>query len=68
MIHSYPMPSVADEASVEWLFVVDTLNFSFWVHEDKHYTIDHKGTKYTGCMALCAAVTKALEVPLILPI
>ena len=63
MLHSYPLPENADEAAIEWMFVADTLNFSFWAEaEDQHYTIELKGVRYTGYMALCAAITRALEV------
>nr|SVE69941.1 EOG090X0A16 [Eubosmina coregoni] len=62
-IHSYPLPIDGEPASIEWLFVADVLNFSFWqLQEDQHYTVELKGIKYTGYMALCAALTKALEV------
>lgn len=61
-IHSYPLPVDGEPSSVEWLFVADVLNFSFWqLEEDQHYTVELKGVKYTGYMALCAALTKALE-------
>lgn len=67
MIHSYPLPIKEDESSVEWMFVADSLNFSFWaLEEDKHYTIELKEQRYTGYMALCAAITRALEVKYIL--
>lgn len=62
-IHSYPLPVDGEPSSVEWLFVADVLNFSFWqLEEDQHYTFELKGVKYTGYMALCAALTQALEV------
>ena len=49
MIHSYPLPQKEDPSSVEWLFVADTLNYSFWeMEEEEHYTIDLHGTRYTG--------------------
>nr|SVE93759.1 EOG090X0A16 [Scapholeberis mucronata] len=60
MLHSYPLPTAEDNSSIEWLFVTDALNFSFW-REDDHYSIELHGVCYTGYMALCAAVTRALE-------
>ncbi len=49
MIHSYPLPQKEDSSSVEWLFVADTLNYSFWeMEEEEHYTIDLHGVRYTG--------------------
>lgn len=62
MLHTYPLPVCANNSSIDWLFVSDTLNFSFWaLDEDQHYTFELKGVRYTGYMALCAAITKALE-------
>ena len=61
MIHNYPLPQAEDISSIEWMFVADSLNFSFW-EEDSHYSVELHGISYTGYMALCAALTKALEV------
>nr|CAH0112445.1 unnamed protein product [Daphnia galeata] len=62
MIHSYPLPVTEDESSIEWLFVADALNFSFWAAEENaHYSVELHGKQYTGYMALCAAITRALE-------
>nr|SVE73079.1 EOG090X0A16 [Ceriodaphnia reticulata] len=62
MLHSYPLPATEDASSIEWLFVADTLNFSFWaLEENAHYSVELHGVLYTGYMALCAAITKALE-------
>nr|SVE92530.1 EOG090X0A16 [Megafenestra aurita] len=62
MLHSYPLPASEDASSIDWLFVADSLNFSFWsLQEDSHYSVELHGVKYTGYMALCAAITKALE-------
>lgn len=69
MLHSYPLPASEDASSIDWLFVADSLNFSFWsLQEDSHYSVELHGVKYTGYMALCAAITKALEVCSILMI
>jgi len=62
MLHSYPLPLAADETSIDWMFVADTLNFSFWgLEEDQHYSVELHGKRYTGYMALCAALTRAVE-------
>nr|SVE74323.1 EOG090X0A16 [Daphnia barbata] len=62
MIHSYPLPVAEDASSIEWLFVADALNFSFWaLEENAHYSVELHGKQYTGYMALCAAITKAQE-------
>lgn len=49
MLHKYPLPEETNASSIEWLFVADTLNFSFWaLEEDHHYTVELHGQKYTG--------------------
>ncbi|XP_056447598.1 queuosine salvage protein [Gadus chalcogrammus] len=51
----------ADQA-LNWVFVVDTMNFSFWPEEeDKQCEVTYKGTTYRGYMTLCAAITRAIE-------
>ena len=51
MLHSYPLPASADASSIEWLFVADCLNFSFWaLEENEHYSVELHGVFYTGYM------------------
>ncbi|KAJ2348125.1 hypothetical protein GGF43_004623 [Coemansia sp. RSA 2618] len=55
-------PSIADSAAIEWIFVVDTLNFSFWTaraRECEQYAVSLDGTVYRGYWSLCAAVNRA---------
>jgi hypothetical protein len=54
---------VADRSAVDWIFVVDTLNFSFWSETNKSkdsnkspFYVEHKGVRYTGYWALPAAI------------
>lgn len=55
-------PRGADEAALDWVFVVDSLNFSFWAErEDRKCEVRYGGTAYTGYWALCAAVNRALD-------
>jgi len=62
MLHSYPLPLAVDETSIDWMFVADTLNFSFWGQDEgQHYAVELHGKQYTGYMALCAALTRAVE-------
>lgn len=62
MLHEYPLPLAADESSIDWMFVADTLNFSFWGQDEgQHYAVELHGKQYTGYMALCAALTRAVE-------
>ena len=51
-------PKAEDARAVDWLFVVDTLNFCFWSFDDEQgWTVEGK----TGYFALCAAVNRALR-------
>ncbi|KAJ2714756.1 hypothetical protein H4R19_001559 [Coemansia spiralis] len=55
-------PSVADSAAIEWIFVVDALNFSFWptrARPEEQYTVTLDGTAYRGYWSLCAAINRA---------
>ncbi|XP_027890512.1 queuosine 5'-phosphate N-glycosylase/hydrolase isoform X1 [Xiphophorus couchianus] len=53
--------STSDQAS-NWVFVVNTMNFSFWPdNEAQQCKVTYKGTTYTGYMTLCAAITRAME-------
>ncbi|XP_035229912.1 queuosine salvage protein-like isoform X2 [Stegodyphus dumicola] len=47
--------------TVDWIFLVDTLNFSFWSEPGKEYRITYHGETYTGYWSLCAAVNRAIE-------
>ncbi|XP_051689719.1 queuosine 5'-phosphate N-glycosylase/hydrolase isoform X2 [Oryctolagus cuniculus] len=55
-------PQAADEAAVSWVFLTDTLNFSFWSESDEHKClVKYRGRAYSGYWALCAAVHRALD-------
>nr|XP_008539326.1 PREDICTED: UPF0553 protein C9orf64 homolog isoform X2 [Equus przewalskii] len=55
-------PRAADEAAVNWVFVIDTLNFSFWSeHEEHKCLVGYRGSTYSGYWSLCAAVNRALD-------
>lgn len=48
--------------ALNWVFVVDTMNFSFWPESDSQQCeVTYKGTTYTGYMTLCAAITRAMD-------
>ena len=56
-------PKELNEATVNWIFLLDTLNFSFWVEKDTPpFVVKYRGKSYTGYWALCAAINRALEV------
>ncbi|KAL6050688.1 Queuosine salvage protein [Balamuthia mandrillaris] len=55
-------PKDKAKATVDWIFLVDTLNFSFWSEsEERPFAVAYRGNTYTGYWSLCAAVNRALE-------
>ena len=63
-------PQKANSAGINWVFFADTLNFSFWNNDlDAQYEVTYKGEKYTGYLAMCAAINRALDqgIPLTSP-
>ncbi|ELT95610.1 hypothetical protein CAPTEDRAFT_5356 [Capitella teleta] len=55
-------PKTANEAAVNWVFVADVLNFSFWSeNESKKFMIRYSGQEWTGYWSLCAAMNRALD-------
>ena len=55
-------PQKADSAGIDWVFFADTLNFCFWNNDlDAQYEVTYKGEKYTGYLAMCAAINRALD-------
>lgn len=54
-------PKDRNEATVNFIFTLDLLNFCFWSDElDRIFTIEYKGKKYTGYWSLVAALQRAL--------
>eukprot|EP01102_Stenamoeba_stenopodia_P003587 TRINITY_DN13772_c0_g1_i1.p1 TRINITY_DN13772_c0_g1~~TRINITY_DN13772_c0_g1_i1.p1 ORF type:complete len:343 (+),score=60.01 TRINITY_DN13772_c0_g1_i1:28-1029(+) len=55
-------PSVADENSLNWIFIIDTLNFCFWAKTPEElFAVTYKGKRYTGYWSLCACINRALD-------
>ncbi|XP_041042569.1 queuosine salvage protein isoform X2 [Carcharodon carcharias] len=55
-------PQTMSETSVNWVFVTDTLNFSFWSENDDHKClVKYKGKMHSGFWSLCAAINRALD-------
>eukprot|EP01116_Phalansterium_solitarium_P024396 TRINITY_DN8937_c0_g1_i1.p1 TRINITY_DN8937_c0_g1~~TRINITY_DN8937_c0_g1_i1.p1 ORF type:complete len:336 (+),score=93.01 TRINITY_DN8937_c0_g1_i1:95-1102(+) len=54
-------PKELNDATVNWIFVVDTLNFSFYSDSDELFTASYGGFAYTGYWSLCACINRALE-------
>lgn len=43
--------------SIDWIFLIDSLNFSFWPDENEEFTIVGE----VGYWALCAAIKRAIR-------
>jgi len=54
-------PKQKDQNTVNWIFVIDLLNFSFWSDETEPFTVRYKGEDYRGYWSLCAAINRALD-------
>ena len=65
-------PKAMSLEAVDWIFLVDLLNFSFFSDEmdpEKQFYVEYKGQKFTGYWSLCAAVNRAIdaEIPITSP-
>ena len=56
-------PKSKDESTVNFIFTMDLLNFSFWSEksQEERFTVDYKGKKWTGYWSLVAALQRALD-------
>lgn len=55
-------PKEMNSATIDWIFVVDCLNFSFWLPTDEsQFEVEFNGNKYQDYEALCACVNRAIE-------
>ncbi|MGH0163652.1 UNVERIFIED_CONTAM: hypothetical protein FKN15_064609 [Acipenser sinensis] len=55
-------PVCMSDDAVNWVFVVDTLNFSFWPDkDDEQCLVTYKDKTYSGYMSLCAAISRAMD-------
>ncbi|KAJ1721453.1 hypothetical protein LPJ53_004038 [Coemansia erecta] len=55
-------PQTADDSALEWIFLVDLLNFSFWTApQETPHTVTVDGICYSGYWALPAAIRRARE-------
>lgn len=57
-------PQTKDESTVDFIFTMDLLNFSFWSEEEeepKRFCIEYRGKLWTGYWSLVAALQRALE-------
>ncbi|KAL2849564.1 hypothetical protein BJY01DRAFT_210526 [Aspergillus pseudoustus] len=56
-------PKTKDEDTVDFIFTMDLLNFSFWSAEpeEKRFAIEYQGKSWTGYWSLVAALQRALD-------
>ncbi|EAW16279.1 queuosine 5'-phosphate N-glycosylase/hydrolase [Aspergillus fischeri NRRL 181] len=57
-------PKAKDGSTVDFIFTMDLLNFSFWSDEtepSKRFCIEYRGKKWTGYWSLVAALQRALD-------
>lgn len=64
-------PKKMNEFAINWIFLVDSLNFSFWsdnelnknnaVSNIEKYKVIYNNVSYHGYWALCAAINRALD-------
>ena len=57
-------PKTKDASTVDFIFTMDLLNFSFFddePDESKRYAVEYRGRKWTGYWSLVAALHRALD-------
>ncbi|KAI5467036.1 hypothetical protein BGZ63DRAFT_15105 [Mariannaea sp. PMI_226] len=56
-------PKTKDESTVNFIFTMDLLNFSFWseLPDDERFAIEYRGKRWTGYWSLVAAIQRALK-------
>lgn len=56
-------PKAKDEATVNFIFTMDLLNFSFWSErsEQDRFAVTFRGKRWTGYWSLVACLQRALE-------
>uniref|UniRef100_A0A0R3S012 Queuosine 5'-phosphate N-glycosylase/hydrolase n=1 Tax=Elaeophora elaphi TaxID=1147741 RepID=A0A0R3S012_9BILA len=54
-------PQIADRRAIDWIFLIDTINFSFWSDHEVNFKVTFHGKQYTGYLAACACINRALE-------
>uniref|UniRef100_A0A0D2XUT2 Queuosine 5'-phosphate N-glycosylase/hydrolase n=1 Tax=Fusarium oxysporum (strain Fo5176) TaxID=660025 RepID=A0A0D2XUT2_FUSOF len=56
-------PKAKDETTVNFIFTMDLLNFSFWseLPDDERFAIEYRGKRWTGYWSLVAALQRAID-------
>lgn len=56
-------PQEKNEDTLNFIFTMDVLNFSFWsgLEDEKRFSVDYGGKRYTGYWSLVALLRRALD-------
>lgn len=56
-------PKAKDEATLNLIFTMDLLNFSFWSErsEEQRFAVEYRGKRWTGYWSLVACLQRALD-------
>lgn len=56
-------PKAKDQSTVDFIFLMDLLNFCFWSDgtSPEQYAVEYRGKTWTGYWSLVAAVQRALD-------
>lgn len=57
-------PKAKDKSAVEFIFLMDLINFSFWSETeavDQRFAVHYRGQTWTGYWSLVAAIQRSLE-------
>lgn len=54
-------PKIMNDDTIDWIFVIDSLNFSFWLPSVEQFQLEHEGVVYEDYEALCTAINRALK-------
>lgn len=56
-------PKTKDEDTLNFIFTMDLLNFSFWseLSEDERFCVNYRGKRWTGYWSMVALLQRALD-------
>lgn len=56
-------PKTKDESTLNFIFTMDLLNFSFWseLSEDERFCVNYRGKRWTGYWSMVALLQRALD-------
>ena len=54
-------PKAKNEDTIDFIFLMDLLNFSFWSEESNVFAVDYHGKRWTGYWSLVACIQRALD-------